>query len=362
MTNVLILYGGFIFKSGGAYGHATSLSQALLSLGYNSVVLSLDSIPRPFRYIPHLVFFLTYIICPSFSFSLKGAVISLLFRIYLYLSRIPYDLLIFEDLYLAWSLNKPYLVIVHALWSDNLESYSLTPRDIATLKYLESDLLSQHSPKCVTVSSEYSQFLTREHLLGYGLPSLPVIPLGIDVDFVSSFANPKNQSRNPYSIVFTGLFCERKNLLFLLDVYRCLRLNSSRFELTLIGDGPLLPDLISFSNRYSLPLNLPGRLSGGDLYSHISSHSIFLTTSTKESFSFSLLEAKILGLTTFAHSSLEVPSEFIDFPVSSWLLHDWVDSICSHHKTQISSSLEISSYSSRQMAISTIAMANNIKI
>ena len=90
-------------------------------------------------------------------------------------------------------------------------------------------------------------------------------------------------------------------------------------------------------------------------------HSIFLTTSTKESFSFSLLEAKTPRSYYLCSFFFEVPSEFIDFPVSSWLLHDWVDSICSHHKTQISSSLEISSYSSRQMAISTIAMANNIK-
>ena len=71
MTNVLILYGGFIFKSGGAYGHATSLSQALLSLGYNSVVLSLDSIPRPFRYIPHLVFFSLISFAHLFRFLLR---------------------------------------------------------------------------------------------------------------------------------------------------------------------------------------------------------------------------------------------------------------------------------------------------
>jgi hypothetical protein len=52
-----------------------------------------------------------------------------------------------------------------------------------------------------------------------------------------------------------------------------------------------------------------------------------LHTSQKESFSFSLLEAKLSGLTTCALSSLEVPEEFVDIGFSGFNDSEWADRI-----------------------------------
>ena len=359
-SKIVILYGGFTCRSGGAYNHSVALSAALNSLGHSSKIFTLDALPFALKFIPHIVFSTSYLLYPPASFVLKGLAVSILFRIYFFFSGTSFDAIVFEDLYIAWQSKLPFIIIVHALWSDNLESYPLNVRHAAKLKNYEARLLSFYSQKCFTVSNEYSCFLSNEHFPALAVNALPVIPLGLDIKYISSFSNPQSQLCHPFSMVFTGLFCERKNLFFLLDIYRYLRSVDSRFELTLIGDGPLLPSLTSYALQHSLPLTLPGRLSGSQLYSRIAAHAIFLTASTKESFSFSLLEAKILGLSTYAHSSLEVPSEFIDFPVSSWDVSDWANavllSICSTTPKRV----DFDRYSSKQMALSTLAAANVI--
>ena len=84
--------------------------------------------------------------------------------------------------------------------------------------------------------------------------------------------------------------------------------------------------------------------------------SICLHTSTKESFSFSLLEAKLLGLTTVAYGGLEVPSEFIDIPVSSFDKSDWVSSTLKALNVEFKP--DLSMYSSGYMARRLISIAS----
>ena len=360
-SSVLILYGGFMARSGGAYNHAACFSKGLKSVGYNASIITLDSIPWPFRYLPHFGFYLCHLIWPSLSFIVKGRLIALVFRSHLLLTRKTYDYLIFEDIYLAWKDKCKYLIVVHALWSDNLEGYSLSTVEASRLKMYETRLLVRHESRIITVSSEYSRFLFEIHLDGFGAPTLPAIPLGIDIPYISSFKNSKVRIEEPFRIVFTGVFCERKNLVFMLEVYRLIRAVVPRFTLTLIGDGPVLPDLQAYARKYSLPLALPGKLSSEQLYRVIASHSVFLTTSTKESFSFSLLEAKILGLLTIAHSSLEVPSEFIDIPVNSWEAADWADTILTHYKDVCHTQADLHRYSSLQMTLSTMDKVKSVE-
>ena len=60
-------------------------------------------------------------------------------------------------------------------------------------------------------------------------------------------------------------------------------------------------------------------------------HELYIHTSSKESFSYALLEAKLAGLKTFAYAGLQVPPEFIDIKIDNFEINDWFDAIIKHH-------------------------------
>ena len=172
---------------------------------------------------------------------------------------------------------------------------------------------------------------------------------------ISSFSKP-HISKNPYSLVYCGACVGRKNLFFLIDIFDALYSYNNQFTLTIIGDGPLLFSLKQYSKQRHLPVFYKGRLDRVNLLEQFSTCSICLHTSTKESFSFSLLEAKLLGLTTVAYGGLEVPSEFIDIPVSSFDKGDWVSSTLTALNVEFKP--DLSMYSSDYMARRLISIAS----
>src|SRR5205085_1816779 len=62
-------------------------------------------------------------------------------------------------------------------------------------------------------------------------------------------------------------------------------------------------------------IHMIGRVARADVPALLAQNHILLHPSLKESFSQTLLEGKLAGLTTLANRDLEVPPEFIDKPL-----------------------------------------------
>ena len=196
-------------------------------------------------------------------------------------------------------------------------------------------------------------YLKDEHFKSYVLRKLDVIELGVDY---LNFTNSRGTLRDKKSIVYVGALEARKNVLFLLKVYEVLYKTDSEYKLTIIGDGPEREILYDFAIDRQLNISFLGKLSHEMVLKELYRHSIYLHTSVKESFSYSLLEAKLVGLKTCAYSGLQVPSEFIDVPVLTFAIDDWCEAI-----TNIESAPERfnpSRYSVEKMTLSTINLVD----
>ena len=75
-----------------------------------------------------------------------------------------------------------------------------------------------------------------------------------------------------------------------------------------------------------------------------------------KSFSFSLLEAKLAGLTTVACKELEVPPEFIDIALNEFLIEEWVEGITAIKFN--SSSFDDKKYLSSSMLSTTLELVD----
>lgn len=345
-----IFYGGFLHKAGGAFMHATSIKKELERLGWQVSLITLDSIPIWCRYLPHLTQILFNFIKMPLGFAYKGKITRLLYKLYF---SIEDNLRIFEDIYIAWNSTVPSVTILHAVWSDNLQTFSLKTGVENKLKEVESKLINKIEHPIVTVSYPYLNYLKEEHFKNYALRNLGVIELGVDY---LAFNNSRGALTDKKSIVYVGALEARKNVLFLLKVYEALYRTDSEYKLTIIGDGPEKEVLYDFSKDKQLKVSFLGKLSHEVVLKELYQHSIYLHTSVKESFSYSLLEAKLAGLKTCAFSGLQVPSEFIDVPVLSFSIDDWCKSILN-----IGSAPERfnrSRYSVKEMTLSTLNLVD----
>lgn len=345
--SALIFYGGFLSKSGGVFSHVLAIEKELSNCGWDVVVITLDSLPVWCRYAPHVVEKIVNSIFRPFGYLYKGRVTRMLYKFFF---KEKSDLCIFEDIYISWNSESPSITVLHAAWSDNLQAYSIKEKHIKRLKKFEAKLINNIKHPAVTVSYPYQAFLEKEHYSEMLSKKIDVIELGIDQ---SKFI--KNSEKNSKSIVYSGSLEARKNLLFLLKVFKKLAEIDSSFKLTIIGDGPERDELLNFVRVHSLSVVFLGRLSHNEVHLEICRHGLYLHTSTKESFSYSLLEAKLAGLKTCAYVNLQVPPEFIDIGISSFDVDEWCAGIVSigssHNK------FEAEKYSVKKMTLSTVRMA-----
>lgn len=317
---VNIYYAGFSHRVGGAFHHVVNLKKGMEEQGFSVNVITLDSIPLIFRYIPHIIQLIGNFINFPMGFLYKQKVIR-------YFYSLKYknscDIEIFEDIYTYWSSNTISIVILHALWSDNLQAFNAGEQRRKKLEKKETRIINKiHSP-IITVSEPYKKFIL-SRLNPFDLnKNIDVIELGIDINKF------KKAIKNNNSILFVGSLEARKNILFLLKVYKLLQAKSNnKYSLTIVGDGPQKTELKEFAKGNNLKkLNILGRLSYDEVISEMPKHTYYVHTSLKESFSYALLEAKLSGLITIAYSKLQVPKEFIDIKMGSFDENQWVQKI-----------------------------------
>lgn len=314
-----IYYGGFLHRAGGAFSHALDLAQGLRDRGWDVRIVTLDDLPRRWRYVPHAVARLVNLVRPPMGFWWKDRLTGWLYR---RLLGGEGHLQVFEDIYMAWPSRTPSVTVLHAVWSDNLQGRRVGARAKARLMQRELkaiEALRARQP-VVTVSRPYATFLADGHFAGR-LPPLDVIELGVRQD------GSVPRARRGKRLVYVGALEPRKNIRFLLEVYRAVRAVDAEYALTIVGDGPDLARMKALAAEWALPVAFLGKLPRDEARRELANHHLYVHTSTKESFSYALLEAKLAGLTTCASSGLQVPAEFIDCPVGRFEVPLWRDAI-----------------------------------
>jgi glycosyltransferase involved in cell wall biosynthesis len=345
-----IYYGGFAFRGGGAFMHAQVLRKELQRAGWIVELVTLESLPLLVRFLPHVLCRIVNRFNPPLGFFVKDRLTRFL---YMRLFNREVQLRVFEDVYLAWNSAVPSITLIHAVWSDNLQSISVDSAAVKRLLKLEESVIDAIIHPIVTVSDSYLHYLALSHSRSRRITSVSVIPLGLDLTEFNFAAQLQHSTK---SLVFCGSLESRKNLRLLLCVFRRLYEIDVRYRLTIIGDGPDRADLESYTLQHELPVVFSGRLSKTDVIRKLREHSLYVHPSVKESFSFALLEAKLTGLKTVAYKGLEVPSEFIDVPVASFELDDWLAALISADQAA-PQKLDVERYSAHKMMLKTLEVA-----
>lgn len=344
----IIFYGGFLRYVGGAFHHAQTIERELRCQGWQVECITLDDLPVWCRYIPHIVErFVNYLHAP-FGFIYKGYITKVLYKHYF--GR-KVDLRLFEDIYISWDSPVPSISILHAVWSDNIQAFSINEKRKKKFRDREAQIINEISQPVATVSFPYWRYIVEEHFAGHLVKNIAVVELGIAQ---SVNTHSYDVRRIKKSIIYCGALEARKNLLFLLEVFRKLYEADPEYTLTVIGDGPCREQLVAFVKRYCLPVTFLGRVDSSKVMLELLGHELYIHTSVKESFSYSLLEAKVAGLTTCAYSKLQIPSEFIDVGFEIFCSDEWYRKIL--EITPMHNNFDRDKYSAERMTRSTLEL------
>lgn len=223
-----------------------------------------------------------------------------------------YDLYIFnQPMYLNKKNKAKSISIVHAVWTDNLQEGKVNESAVDKCFAYEKYLLNKNHDINFTVSESYANYLTERYDLEDSVQYID--------NFLAEEFHSKKWQKRTIDILFTGQFNERKNLFFLLNVVKVFKSNNSNKKLNvmLIGDGPLRNKIQKFIQKEGLQDLIEIIISPPreEIKTYLANAKIFMLPSLKESFSYSLLEAKLSGCITIATEGLEVPDEFIDYPL-----------------------------------------------
>lgn len=222
-----------------------------------------------------------------------------------------YDIYIVQQLhFLKESQKKKSICILHALWSDNLQDSNISGWALQKCNNYEKYLVNAYSDITYTVSKEYATYISEKYSTAK--------PLNYIENFLIEEFLECNWKDRETSIVYTGQFNKRKNLSYLIEIIRIMKSQGVKdFTVKLIGHGPLEMTLRRMINEYQLQEYMDILISPPrqKIKAELSKAKIFIMPSVKESFSYSLLEAKLSGCITIANKELEVPPGFIDYPI-----------------------------------------------
>jgi phosphatidylinositol alpha-1,6-mannosyltransferase len=174
----------------------------------------------------------------------------------------------------------------------------------------------QASERIVTVS----EFSKRQLMSALGIPAerIEAVPNGIDEKFVPAPAGRTLKARyglgdGPIALFLGGLK-PRKNLPFLLDVWREVAAARPDATLVIAGDGPLGGALRrqALAMRLRRPVVFTGRLPEADKVAHYNLADLFLFPSELEGFGFVAGEAMSCGLPLIASDGGALPELVVD--------------------------------------------------
>lgn len=160
-----------------------------------------------------------------------------------------------------------------------------------------------------------SEFI-RQRLIEQGYPERKLVLLrnGIDVD---AFRPPSRRESEPI-VLFVGRFVEKKGAIYLLEAARLLRNAGVRFELVMIGAGPLESEFKSYAARNELPCVFTGFLDVDQVRSWLARARLVAVPSVtaldgdSEGLPTILLEAQAMGTPVVATYHSGIPEGVVD--------------------------------------------------
>ena len=314
---IQIFYGGFKFIKGGVNSNSNTLKEELQK-NFDVSLYTLDNLPLLVRFFPHAIEKVVNFFFLPLGFFYKDICTSFLFKFFFNKKA---DYRIFQDIYLSWNSSVPSTTILHAIWSDNLQKYSLKKKQLIALKKKEIIKINSIKHGICTVSAPYKYFILKKHFKNSIKNKINIVELGIKQYSI------RKQKQKQKTLIYVGALEKRKNIFFLLRVFHKIYEYDKKYSLTIIGEGPDKHKLEDIAKKLKLPVKFLGSKNHKEIFNELSKHSIYVHTSVKESFSLSLLEAKISGLSTVAYKYLEVPKNFIDYDVDEFKENKWFKKI-----------------------------------
>lgn len=160
-----------------------------------------------------------------------------------------------------------------------------------------------------------------------------LIPNGINIELYSFDETKRNAIRNTNKkiIGFVGNLLEQKNPFFLIDVFEQLLKTDNKYELWIIGDGPLKGKLIDTINKKGIQNNVKLFGNVNNVYDLYHAMDIFLLPSYYEGFGIVILEAQASNLPCIISAncpkSVSINSNCYTLDISD--NREWVDKILS---------------------------------
>ncbi|MEP5568696.1 MAG: glycosyltransferase family 4 protein [Halioglobus sp.] len=197
------------------------------------------------------------------------------------MARMPY----YETLWcyqVASRKGIPHFVEIHGDWeSAVLEEGSDSPFRVLTRRYRAA--CNRKSQLDMTAKALFVLCIGPRLAEKYVPPAVPSLATTNHLLEKSDYKERFNFSlKSPPRILFVGDIQQRKGLLDLFSALRILKVEGRQFEMTMVGTGPLMEQLVTYSveNGFDKDVTFPGRIAHGQaLYDYFRAADIFVLPS-----------------------------------------------------------------------------------
>ena len=194
--------------------------------------------------------------------------------------------------------NKiPYTTAYHTKFPEFLKKLLWIPTSI-TYRYLK--WFHKYS-KAILVPSESM----KEELVARGFNNLVVWTRGVSKELITKRTNSKKNQ--PLKVLYVGRVSKEKNLNALCKL-------QNEYDITVVGDGPILNDLI----RKYRKVHFTGYKFGEELSKIYSENDVFAFPSITDTFGIVIIEALCNGLPVAAYR-VTGPQDIVDYGVTGYL-------------------------------------------
>ncbi|MCD6500400.1 glycosyltransferase family 4 protein [bacterium] len=189
--------------------------------------------------------------------------------------------------------RRPKVAIIHHIVGWWIFSKEL-PWFMAIIGWISERLIPfiYSKIKFITVSNSSKKEMER-----FGIRNIKIVPNGIDTNIYKS---KQKKSRIP-TIVFVGRLKKYKRLDLLLRAFKLVSKKNSRARLWIVGEGNVKKDLLKLVERLNLKkVKFFGYVSDEKKITLLNKAWVFVTTSEKEGWAVTVIEANVCGTPVIA--------------------------------------------------------------
>ena len=206
----------------------------------------------------------------------------------------------------------PYVITCHG---SEIRRYKKNRNYFRDFDEAIKNVVIKNAASVVAVSKEIAMLLVRD----WGIPKDRISLIGNGYDPEIVYNGSTITDKQPVKLVFAGRLVLEKDLFTLLKAVNNLLNWGNNVVLNIVGDGPYLKKLKSFSVENELPVNFLGRLEHNKVIEVISESDIFVLSSIEEGLPIVIIEAMSLGKPVIATAVGGIP-EIVSNGVNGYLV------------------------------------------